>query len=927
MATSRRRTAKQSVGQNLNELETRIKKVERRSRGTIGSYSITSDLIAPGAITLDKLDPALLQLLQDSSNNAGSAGDSTEYLFSGDDVGDSLVTGIVDSVISQYDFSTTSASGKNSIYWQSTQPTGGTYTDGDLWFDTSNDADGIPKYTPYRYNGATEAWEEAQLGDAAFRFLDVGKLTTGVLDAAIAIRVGTYPLNAAPVGKARLEITSSFGSPAFTGIRVLKKTDSGQTETSGFSQPLEINAETGRFFLGDSNKYIEYDPTTENINISGKLVAGSGSERLVIGVDATGNGLDGIVLGPYNGWFRPASVTNGSDSIFKVGANKTNHAITVTKDGDVDVQGVVSPVGGVVKGVLTIRDIQGATNRMLFGQDVESNRDGIKLDTYNLWTISNNGDSAEFKVGSSGKNLTYSSSTGLLKLVGGDIALSGGGSFKTGDGNTRVEMNSNGIFGYTGGTKTFWIDALDGSSSFEGTTNPTGGTIKGKLKVVNAGATADTFALGRNVSGTNDGLYFNAANYWFVNNSDGSTFGLRAGGSTASGNYIQYSGGTLTISGDINVVGGNAATTTQLANKLDSSSFTGVNILSAASTTMTDETANGISIGNNTVSGVVYPRIATASHLTYSSTGSGFFLGRDTADGVYKFFVGSSSKYMKWDGSGLNINGQLVGGTTVGSGSGVVVDDSGTYKGINVNNVVRITGYGGTGSQYGTIVFSDSSASSEKGSIFDSALNKYTVTYSGGRGIGFGSSSYYPFIEAGYDSTTGTANPRIRLQAGASSYMQFNAGNFTLSAGSASSIIGISSPSGTPSKVLGKDSSNYIGWYDPGSSGGSGVTSVGLSAPSGFSVTNSPVTSSGTLALSFGTVGAADYNEVLRSGAAGGVGWGKIQGSLVDTATTITTSGFYHNTGSREAWYGGAFASASVPSASTFPANSLVVVY
>ena len=36
-----------------------------------------------------------------------------------------------------------------------------------------------------------------------------------------------------------------------------------------------------------------------------------------------------------------------------------------------------------------------------------------------------------------------------------------------------------------------------------------------------------------------------------------------------------------------------------------------------------------------------------------------------------------------------------------------------------------------------------------------------------------------------------------------------------------------------------------------GGNGGGGVTSVGLSAPTGFTVTNSPITSSGTIALSF----------------------------------------------------------------------------
>ena len=148
-------------------------------------------------------------------------------------------------------------------------------------------------------------------------------------------------------------------------------------------------------------------------------------------------------------------------------------------------------------------------------------------------------------------------------------------------------------------------------------------------------------------------------NYWTVNDNGGGA-DFRVGGSGTK--YIQYtqSDDTLTVSGNINVLGGNAATTSQLAVKLDSTAFTGINILSAVNGgPLNDLTGNGISIGNNIVSGQVYPRIATLSHLTYSATGAGFFLGRDT-DGQYKFFVGDgTSDSLQWNGSGLIVKGNL----------------------------------------------------------------------------------------------------------------------------------------------------------------------------------------------------------------------------------------------------------------------------
>ena len=91
----------------------------------------------------------------------------------------------------------TSANGKNTIYYQASKPTGGTYKAGDTWFDTD---DGNAIYT---WNNTLSDWVSAQLGqnaiadlaitnakiangtiqDAKIGNLDAGKITTGSLDA------------------------------------------------------------------------------------------------------------------------------------------------------------------------------------------------------------------------------------------------------------------------------------------------------------------------------------------------------------------------------------------------------------------------------------------------------------------------------------------------------------------------------------------------------------------------------------------------------------------------------------------------------------------------------------------------------------------------------------------------------------------------
>lgn len=63
------------------------------------------------------------------------------------------------------DMALASANGKNTVYHQSAQPTGGTYKKGDTWFDTDDD------YTMYTYDGAL--WVKEQFGNEAIADLSI----------------------------------------------------------------------------------------------------------------------------------------------------------------------------------------------------------------------------------------------------------------------------------------------------------------------------------------------------------------------------------------------------------------------------------------------------------------------------------------------------------------------------------------------------------------------------------------------------------------------------------------------------------------------------------------------------------------------------------------------------------------------------------
>jgi hypothetical protein len=69
------------------------------------------------------------------------------------------------------------ADGKNRIYRQTTMPTTGPFTEGDLWFDTDDDN----KF--YRYTSG--AFSAFTLGDGALASLSANKLTAGTIDAAV----------------------------------------------------------------------------------------------------------------------------------------------------------------------------------------------------------------------------------------------------------------------------------------------------------------------------------------------------------------------------------------------------------------------------------------------------------------------------------------------------------------------------------------------------------------------------------------------------------------------------------------------------------------------------------------------------------------------------------------------------------------------
>lgn len=503
MATSRRRTAKKNLGQNLNELDQRLKRVERRPRSSLDSWSVTSDMLAPGLITLDKLHPSLLALLQQTYSGADATGDTAEEQG----------YGITDAIISSAEFSTNAANGKNSLFFQDTPPSEGTYLVDDIWYDTSPDTDGRPKYTPYQWDG--DSWEPAPFGDGAFRFLNAGKIATGVLDAAAIVRVGQYPT---PEGSSRLEISGGNGSIEFETELATAVTSSATTMTvtdasglPGASVTFNLKIDSGTpdeelvLVTGRSGATL-----TVTRGVSGSAAAHDAgasvtyASTIYAGITVLKNPLgSGLTLDPADQAALPA--------LFRLDASAGSLFLGEGDDylkfNTADSPGRLSISGRLLVGI--------GAESVAIGPDISGDQDGIRLGPNNWW----------YRPGS-----------------------------------TLEEFPAGGVFFRVGGQGNRLISAhTDGTIVVEGTVNPTEGQIKGRLSIrLPESDAADKFLIGRDVgtlSGLTgsewDGIRLNSFNYFVLNNNasqtqfrlgDASEF-LRFDSSVASGK--------LTLSGQL----------------------------------------------------------------------------------------------------------------------------------------------------------------------------------------------------------------------------------------------------------------------------------------------------------------------------------------------------------------------------------------
>jgi hypothetical protein len=276
------RRSKRTFGQRFLRAEQQVNSAGRRpTPRRIGSRIVTSSNLAPGAV-------------------------STVVL--------------ADDVTTIINYAQATADGKNTIYYQASTPTGGTYAEDDIWFDTDDDN------KLYRYNGT--AWIGFQLGDNAIEELSADKLTAGTIDARDitvsnidageitvgelnAVDIGAVDITGATITGGSLDIGSgTFEVDNLGNLTATSATITGGTITIGSGDTVFKVDSDGNMWLGDA-VYADAEFKVSNAGalvatsatITGAINASSGSITgslsagdVRIGSDVRSAGHDGIVL-------------------------------------------------------------------------------------------------------------------------------------------------------------------------------------------------------------------------------------------------------------------------------------------------------------------------------------------------------------------------------------------------------------------------------------------------------------------------------------------------------------------------------------------------------------------------------------------------------------------------------------------------------
>jgi hypothetical protein len=253
---SRRRSRNKNLGNNLADVQRRLRNMERRPvRTKLQNRVVTTASIAINAVTPDEVSFGTTVITDAGVNTIANPKDGlfvvnqtsgTTSVYS-EEQKDYIQLPAVDTT------ARTTADGKNKIFRQNNAPTTAESSAGDLWYDQD---DGNKMY---RYTGS--AWSEAVvLGTNAVANLNASVITAGTIDANT---LNVVNLNAANISTGALE-AARIATTALNANNITTGTITGvtfQTSAINTGRSVQITDDDNIVFRTTSTDY----PTTPGI--------------------------------------------------------------------------------------------------------------------------------------------------------------------------------------------------------------------------------------------------------------------------------------------------------------------------------------------------------------------------------------------------------------------------------------------------------------------------------------------------------------------------------------------------------------------------------------------------------------------------------------------------------------------------------------
>ena len=266
----------------------------------------------------------------------------------------------------------------------------------------------------------------------------------------------------------------------------------GTFGSPGFTSRLSLVGSGGSLLWDGTNLSVSGAVNATSGNFSGFVTIGGAQ----IGVGVTGG--TGIYINANNYWY--------DNGYFSLG----NGSAGVTWNGTaLNVNGVINATSGNFDGFMTV-----AGGSMKFGKDVSSTNDGLHIDANNYWY-----DSGNFSLGNGSAGVTWN---GTALNVNGGGTFTGelsGGTINIG-GNDATSFHVDSLGGMWLGADNSGFSTAPFRVTSAGAVTATSATITGNITATGGSfdgfMTAGTAKIGKDVSGTEDGILLDANNYWYA---------------------------------------------------------------------------------------------------------------------------------------------------------------------------------------------------------------------------------------------------------------------------------------------------------------------------------------------------------------------------------------------------------------------------